>query len=288
MLLVGWHSLRIGPSQCLRFFGCHAPCLRRQQYYRNLFEQGHEGKWLGLALGLGSLLLLAASPSLPAPSLKCWTEERQVDITSCLWNWHSVRAQDLEKFKPELLGNTLYFLQRLNHSSGLHNVHTKDQLFLGRKSSSQQHSKVVLWYEAHSREERESEMKGLYEIPFLICFTLCLFPRGKRDFWNPLLQNEFEVVTNNAYDWQLYKRKIIPLLGKTLEGERNHPVFAEKGHVALLQPLPGHNIKQKISSQPDHFQRQQQDLMLQGWRPMIKLYLLSALSAPPPHHFHCR
>lgn len=24
------------------------------------------------------------------------------------------------------------------------------------------------------------------------------------------------------------KRKIIPLLGKTLEGERNHPVFAEK------------------------------------------------------------
>lgn len=57
-----------------------------------------------------------------------------------------------------------------------------NSLSLGRKSSSQLHSKVVLWYEAHSREERDSDMKGLYEIPFLICFTLCLFPRGKREF----------------------------------------------------------------------------------------------------------
>lgn len=85
------------------------------------------------------------------------------------------------------------------------------------------------------------------------------------------------------------KRKIIPLLGKTLEGERNHPVFAEKGHVALLPLLSGHNIKQKIPSQTEvYFQSQQQDLRLQGWRARIKLYLLRALSAPPPHHFHCR
>lgn len=86
------------------------------------------------------------------------------------------------------------------------------------------------------------------------------------------------------------KRKIIPLIGKTLEGARNHPVFAEKGHVAPPPPpFPGHNIKQKIPSQTEvYFQSQQQDLRLQGWRVRIKLYLLRALSAPPPHHFHCR
>lgn len=98
----------------------------------------------------------------------------------------------LGKFKPELL------LEILNRSSGLHNIHTKDNsVLLGCKSFSLLHSEARLWGEVRSRQEPESEIKGLCEIPFLICFTLCLFPGGKSF---KILQNEFEVDTNNAYD----------------------------------------------------------------------------------------
>jgi hypothetical protein len=93
-------------------------------------------------------------------------------------------VQDLQDFKFELFQNT-YFLQRLNHSSHFSSIYTRDKLALYRIEeflSSLKHSKAELWYAVHSRNESGSEMKGLNKVIFLVCFTLCLSPGGRRDF----------------------------------------------------------------------------------------------------------
>lgn len=46
-------------------------------------------------------------------------------------------------------------------------------------------------------------MKGLYKVAFWFVSLSVTPPEEGEGFWNPLLQNEFEVDTNNIYDWQL-------------------------------------------------------------------------------------
>lgn len=88
-----------------------------------------------------------------------------------------LRAKHLENFKPELFQSTLYFLQRLNHSSLFSNIYTKGELApYGYKSFFHlvhiwSTVKQNLWHEVRSKEPG-SEMKGYY----IKSFSLFVLP----------------------------------------------------------------------------------------------------------------